>query len=134
MTDNHITLFCLVNGEATPFSVEVDPSKTVDHLKKAIKAEKTNVLGDFDADELTLWHVSIPDDDDIPIPLDSVPEKKKLKATTKLSKVFIGELPEDTIHVIVQRPQSGDLRVDIKKIADKFFATGSKHADFLDNY
>ncbi|KAH7028690.1 hypothetical protein BKA57DRAFT_511482 [Linnemannia elongata] len=60
MSDNHLTLFCLVNGEATPFSVEVDPSKTVDHLKKAIKAEKTNVLGDVDADEFTLWHVSIP--------------------------------------------------------------------------
>ncbi|KAG0247082.1 hypothetical protein BG011_002071, partial [Mortierella polycephala] len=31
-------------------------------------------------------------------------------------------------------PQSDDLRIDIKKIADKFFVTGSKYADFLDSY
>lgn len=28
----------------------------------------------------------------------------------------------------------GDLCIDIKKIADKFFTTGSKHADFLISY
>jgi hypothetical protein len=28
----------------------------------------------------------------------------------------------------------GDLRADIKRITDKFFATGSKHAEFLNSY
>ncbi|KAF9294521.1 hypothetical protein BGZ74_011217, partial [Mortierella antarctica] len=108
MTDNHMSLFCLVDGEATSnaFSVKIPSNDTVDDLKGAIKAKKTNDFSDVDADKLTLWRVSISDDDDndLPIPLDSVLDKKKLKATTKLSRVFIGELPEDTIHVIVQRP------------------------------
>ncbi|KAF9273052.1 hypothetical protein BGZ74_004925, partial [Mortierella antarctica] len=51
-------------------------------------------------------HVSIKNDsnDDIPIVLDSVPEKKKLRVTSKLSKAFDNELPEETIHIIIQRP------------------------------
>ncbi|KAF9920028.1 hypothetical protein BGZ67_001615, partial [Mortierella alpina] len=106
MTDNLLTLFCLVDGDSMPFSVDIDASKTVDHLKKLIKTEKTPRFDDVAADELTLWRVSIPDDDDndLPVLLGSVPEKKKLKATTRLLKVFDTELPDDTIHIIVQRP------------------------------
>ncbi|KAG0039254.1 hypothetical protein BGZ89_007933, partial [Linnemannia elongata] len=106
MTDNLLTLFCLVDGDSVPFSVDIDASKTVDHLKDAIKTKKAPRFDDVAADELTLWRVSIRDDDDndLPVLLDTVPEKKKLKATAKLSKVFDTELPDDTIHIIVQRP------------------------------
>ncbi|KAG0028113.1 hypothetical protein BGZ82_008617, partial [Podila clonocystis] len=108
MTSN-IILFCVVDGDAhsRAFSVEIDPTKTVDHLKKLIKAEKTNDFSDIDADKLTLWKVSISDDgddDERLILFDRVSEKKKLKTTTKLSKVFDAELPEDTIHILVRRP------------------------------
>ncbi|KAF9276057.1 hypothetical protein BGZ68_010295 [Mortierella alpina] len=165
MTDNCLTLFCLVDGEATSnaFPVEIESIKTVGHLKDLIKAKKANNFHDVDADDLTLWQVSIPDDDDddLPVVLNSVPEKKKLKATTKLLKVYDIELPDDTIHIIVQRPPqvqapvpirastplpgylsddsrpgtplSGDLHVDIKKITDKFFAPGPI-ANFLDAF
>ena len=112
MTNNLLTLFCLVDGESTSFSVHVDPSETVDDLKVAIKDKNPETFNGVDAKDLTLWRVSIPvdddDNDDIPIPLDSVPEKKRLKATTRLSKVFDTELPEDTIHIIVQRPPQGN--------------------------
>jgi hypothetical protein len=39
MTNNKLTLFCLVDGETTSdaFSVEIDSTKTVDHLKDPIK-------------------------------------------------------------------------------------------------
>ncbi|KAG0272672.1 hypothetical protein BGZ95_011551 [Linnemannia exigua] len=166
MDNNPLTLFCLVDGEATSqaFSIDIDQTKTVDHLKDLIKTKKTNNFSDVDADQLTLWRVSIPDDDDndLPVLFDSVPEKKKLKATTRLLKVFDTELPDDTIHIIVQRPPqvhalvpaplharsstplsddsrpgtppTGDLRVDINRIRHKFFAAGSKHAEFLDSY
>ncbi|OAQ22389.1 hypothetical protein K457DRAFT_26120 [Linnemannia elongata AG-77] len=97
MTKNPLTLFCLVDGEATSnaFSVKIPSSDT----------------------DLTLWRVSISDDDDndLPVLLSSVPEKKKLNATAKFSKVFGIAVPEDTIHVIVQRPPQGDLRADTKK-------------------
>ncbi|KAF9325098.1 hypothetical protein BG006_011392 [Podila minutissima] len=162
LTDNHMSLFCLIDGEATSnaFSFKIPSNDTVDDLKGAIKAKKINDFSDVDADKLTLWRVSISDDDDsdLPIPFDSVLDKKKLKATTKLSRVFIGELPEDTIHVIAQRPPpihapvparvstplsgylsdqsrpgtplSGDLHADIKRITDRFFASGPI-VDFL---
>ena len=56
MTDNCLTLFCLVDGEATSqaFSVEIDHTKTVDGLKKLIKTEKAPRFDDVAADELTL--------------------------------------------------------------------------------
>ncbi|KAK5797017.1 hypothetical protein F5H01DRAFT_373560 [Linnemannia elongata] len=108
MNDNHLTLFCLVDGEATSnaFPVKIESSKTIGDLKEFIKSKKTNDFQDVDADKLTLWRVSIHDDDDndLPVLLDSVPVKKKLRATNKLFMVFDADLPEDTIHVIVQRP------------------------------
>ncbi|KAF8932529.1 hypothetical protein BGZ47_011345 [Haplosporangium gracile] len=110
MADNHLTLFCLVDGDSTSnaFSVEIAPTKTVDSFKKLIKSEKAPLFDDVAADQLTLWRVCIPDDDEddndeIPL-LEKITEKKKLKATTKLSKVFDTELPDETIHIIVQRP------------------------------
>ncbi|KAG0285650.1 hypothetical protein BGZ97_007715, partial [Linnemannia gamsii] len=112
MTDNPLTLFCLVGGEARcqAFSVDIDASKTVDHLKKFIKAEKTNNFSDADADQLTLWRVSVAitdDDEELPILLDSV-NKKKLGPATRISKVFTEELPEETIQIIVKRPPQGN--------------------------
>ncbi|KAF9381304.1 hypothetical protein CPC16_009905 [Podila verticillata] len=107
MTDNRMSLFCLVDGEATPFSMTISSSDTVDGLKNLIVyGDQAPAFRDVAAKDLTLWRVSIPDDDDngLPITLDSVAEKKKLKATAKLSKIFDTELPEDTIHIIVQRP------------------------------
>ncbi|ORZ12045.1 hypothetical protein BCR41DRAFT_356395 [Lobosporangium transversale] len=111
ITTNQITLFCLVDGESTSnaFSVEIDPTKTVDGLKKHIKAEKTPPFDDVAADELTLWHVSIvigDDEDEKTITLSEHPNAKKLRATSEISEIF-GTAPEKkTIHVIVQRPSA----------------------------
>jgi len=115
MTNNLLTLFCLVDGESTPFPVKIESTETIGGLKKAIKDEKTNDFNDVDADKLTLWRVSIPDDDDddddrIPIVLDNVnnKDKKKLRETRELSEVFPAKPPKNTIHVIVQRPPRGN--------------------------
>ncbi|KAF9308146.1 hypothetical protein BG003_011553, partial [Podila horticola] len=108
--DNLMSLFCLVDGEATSnaFSVEIDSSKTVDGLKKLIKTEKTNDFIDIDANHLTLWRVFIPllddDDDEMPIILETLTEKKKLRPATYLDEVFNKGVPRKTIHIIVQRP------------------------------
>ncbi|KAG0005725.1 hypothetical protein BGZ80_005404, partial [Entomortierella chlamydospora] len=169
MLDKHLTLFFLVDGEATSnvFPVEIESGKTVGGLKDAIKTALSPQFDDITAKDLTLWRVSIPiteDNDNIPILLNNVANKDKKKPgpATHLSKVFTSELPEETINIIVQRPPpvqapvpvraltplpsypsddsrpstplSGDLRVDIKKITDKFFATGSPIATFLDEF
>ncbi|KAG0277030.1 hypothetical protein BGZ95_006653 [Linnemannia exigua] len=113
MTYTPLTLFCLVDNEVTAqaFSVEIDRTKTVDHLRDLIKAKQSPDFDDIVAKSLTLWCVSIPitEDDEIPKLLSNVigKEKKKLGPATLLSKVFPEELPEETVHVIVQRPALG---------------------------
>ncbi|KAF9088772.1 hypothetical protein BGX27_002629 [Mortierella sp. AM989] len=107
MTTNPLTLFCLVDGEANAFSVEIEPTKTVDALKKLIKTEIPDTFNGVDAKDLTLWRVMIPDNDDNdeqPILIDSVPDKKKLKTCRDLSDVFENQPPKNTIHIIAQRP------------------------------
>ncbi|KAG0019479.1 hypothetical protein BGZ81_009700 [Podila clonocystis] len=108
MTDIHLILFCLVDGETTTnaFPIKIPSSDNVYDLKKLIKAVKNNDFSNIDTEKLILWHVSIPneDNDGLPILLETVPEKKKLGPVTYLSKVFPEELPEKTIHILVQRP------------------------------
>ncbi|KAG0261854.1 hypothetical protein DFQ27_002733, partial [Actinomortierella ambigua] len=106
-----LTLFCLADGETTSnaFSVKAPHGGTVDDLKELIKAKKAPRFDDVAVDELTLWCVSIPvseDDDETSILVDNVisDHKKKLNPLTRLTKVFPEELPEETIHIIVQRP------------------------------
>jgi len=101
MTDNCPNLFCLVDGEATSnvFSIMIPSSDTVHDLKKAIKVQKAVAFADVDADTLTLWRISIPDEDDDeqPILLDIASERKKLKATSKLCKFFDTDDPRQVI-------------------------------------
>ncbi|KAF9369436.1 hypothetical protein CPC16_004504 [Podila verticillata] len=105
MTDNLLCLFCVVDGESTSFSVEIDRTKTVDHLKKAIKAEKSPRFDDIAADELTLWRVSIPDDQlDSAITIAALDDKTALSnPRTRLFKLF-PESPDDNTYILVQRP------------------------------
>ncbi|KAI9236737.1 MAG: hypothetical protein BYD32DRAFT_437209 [Podila humilis] len=100
------------NGEvgvkdATPFSVEVDRTKTVDHLKDLIKAKKAPEFDDIAADKLTLWRVSIPVvplNKRKPIVLTEVKSAVELDPTDDLSDVFEEKPPKKTIYIIVQRP------------------------------
>ncbi|KAG0195374.1 hypothetical protein BGX31_006341, partial [Mortierella sp. GBA43] len=70
---NDLRLFCILEGESTPFPVTIDSDKTVGDLKDAIKTKKSNYLASIDADQLTLWKVSIQinDNDETPILLDN---------------------------------------------------------------
>ncbi|KAF9583670.1 hypothetical protein BGW38_008886, partial [Lunasporangiospora selenospora] len=77
------------------FSIRIPSSDTVDDPKNVIKAKKSREFDEIAADKLSQWQLIL---------LDNVSEKKKLKVTSKLSKVFVDELPEDTIHIIVQLP------------------------------
>ncbi|KAG0015829.1 hypothetical protein BGZ81_011501 [Podila clonocystis] len=140
MTDNRLSLFCLVEGESSSvaFPVKTSSADTVGDLKNLIvNGDQAPAFKDVASKDLTLWRVSIPiEDDEVPILLNNVThkDKKKLGPATRLSKVFPEELAEETVHIIVQRPPQGDLRVDIKKIADKVFAPGSPITDFLDAF
>ncbi|KAG0315044.1 hypothetical protein BGZ97_008703 [Linnemannia gamsii] len=83
VTDNLVTLFCIEDGDFTPFSVDMDSSKTVDHLKVLPKKD--------------LKDISLAD-----VPLNS---KEELDETDDLSDVFKETPPKKTIYTIVQRPR-----------------------------
>ncbi|OAQ27464.1 hypothetical protein K457DRAFT_636312 [Linnemannia elongata AG-77] len=114
MIVNRLNLFCLVDGQSTfnAFPVEIESNKTIGDLKDLIKGQKTPRFDGVAANELTLWHVSIAadddDDDGLPVLLDSVPEKKKLRVTHELSDIFNEKPAKRMIHIIVQRPPQGN--------------------------
>ncbi|KAF9994418.1 hypothetical protein BGZ80_007813, partial [Entomortierella chlamydospora] len=88
-----LRLFCLVDGEPTSnaFPLSISSTDDVGTLKKLIKAEKTPKFDDIAADELTTWRVSIPvteDDEDVPVLLEPLIDKKKLLPTKRLSIFF----------------------------------------------
>ncbi|KAG0333304.1 hypothetical protein BG000_009272 [Podila horticola] len=88
--------------------INLSPDDSIGDLKNLLKTEKAPEFDDIAADKLTLWRVSIPitDGDELPILLDNVADKdkKKLRPVTRLSKVFPGDIPEEAINIIVQRP------------------------------
>ena len=101
----NLTLFCCLVGSNTPFSVRISSSLTVDELKEMIKEKKPNDLKEIDADKLSLFKVSIPDEDDLAQKLeDAVKASKPLRSTKKLSKLFSDEPPEETVHIAVKLP------------------------------
>lgn len=107
MADSPLTLFCLVDGEKTAFPVEFVPSDSVGKLKDLIKAKKSVVFEHVDANNLTLWKVSIPvvpNKERKAISLAEVPWKEELDEMDDLSDVFKETPPKKTIHVIIQRP------------------------------
>ncbi|CAO3565162.1 unnamed protein product [Mortierella alpina] len=146
--DNSLSVFCLVDGEtpACAFRISISFTATVSDLKKLIKTEKTPRFDNVASDELTLWRIFISptnvDDDEVPVSLDTLTQKMKLRPISRLSKVFTEQPSEEAIHIIVQRPPpvlpitppSGDLKLDIKRISDRFFAPASDDAGFLDSF
>ncbi|KAF9197366.1 hypothetical protein BGZ49_002222, partial [Haplosporangium sp. Z 27] len=102
-----IKLFCIINGESTPFSIKIRADETVDDLKKAIKKEKPIQFSDVDSDNLNIWRVSISivdDDEDKPIRLEDQSYSKKLHATSELFEVFSKNPLKKTIHAIIEKP------------------------------
>ncbi|KAF9278412.1 hypothetical protein BGZ88_000583 [Linnemannia elongata] len=108
MNNNPLTLFCLVDGEATSqaFPVEIESTKTTGNLKQRIKTEKTPRFDDVASDELTLWRVSIPDNNlSSTVNVDALDGKTQLNnPRTQLSKLFPAS-PDANTYILVQRPQ-----------------------------
>ncbi|KAG0332645.1 hypothetical protein BG004_001163 [Podila humilis] len=135
MTEKLLTLFCVVDGGATPFSVEIEPSKTIGSLKKAIKAKKANDFSDVDAEKLTLWRVSIPvlpKKDSKDIWLADVLSKVDLNETDDIADVFAEAPPKKTIHIVVQRPPP--VNALLEKIRNETFQADSAISRFLRSF
>ncbi|KAG0197844.1 hypothetical protein BGX28_008655, partial [Mortierella sp. GBA30] len=104
-----LTIFCLANGEPTSRAIPLTvlSTQTVGHLKILFKENRVE-LSDINADELTLWLVSVAVADysyAAPILLDTL-QGQRLHPTTKLENVFGHDARADSVHIIVQRPQA----------------------------
>lgn len=56
-----MTIYVMIDGD-TPldaFPIAIKSTKTISHLKKLIKSQRSHVLRNIDAQKLNLWHVSI---------------------------------------------------------------------------
>jgi len=109
-------LYCLVLGEATPFPVKINKTQSVAELKKAIKKDKKKDFNDVDANNLTLYKIEVDISDDtkyeaitrdISRPDYVFKPKVLLNVVRQLARVFPATgPPKDTIHILVERPQS----------------------------
>ena len=115
---SHHSLYinCLVFGDGSShlFTIEIEDTKNVSALKKAIKDEKKHSFEHVDADSLDIFKVSIPMDDDIDSTLkrfqpEHDPERgvHHLSLPVKPLKGVFGDPIDEHIHVIVQHPPPG---------------------------
>ncbi|KAG0058521.1 hypothetical protein BGZ92_007142, partial [Podila epicladia] len=107
MADNHLKLFCLVEGEpiANAFLAKASSTDAVGDLKDHIKTKKSSVFDDIPADILALWWVHIPDDNHgSAITIDAFDDKAELNNPRSLLSKFFPESPDDDTYIIVRRP------------------------------
>ena len=98
-----VTLCCLVFGEAQPFVVEISRDNLVADLKKAIVAEEPNKFLGISTSDLILSKVEILDDEKAIQAFDSK-TAEEMRPSHKLSRYFVGNPPEETIHILIILP------------------------------
>ncbi|RIA87993.1 hypothetical protein C1645_853321 [Glomus cerebriforme] len=102
-----ITLFCLVKGNTSEkaFSVKINKDEPISELKKAIKAEKHKSFHGVEADELKLWKVNIPGDQDDQLRNLILQDSDELLAINDIGDYWPTPPPKKHIHVIVKLPR-----------------------------
>ncbi|KAK7437614.1 hypothetical protein VKT23_018513 [Stygiomarasmius scandens] len=112
----NLTLFCCLVGSSTPFPVDISSSRTVSHLKDAIKGKKPNDLNEIDARNLSLFEVSILSGGDLAQKVeDAVKASKPLDPTMELLEIFPNEPPKKTIHIAVKQPAMDSVGRSLQK-------------------
>ncbi|CAG8598035.1 2828_t:CDS:2 [Paraglomus brasilianum] len=143
-----ITLSCLVMGDdpyENVFAVDIDDSKLVSHLKKAIKQEQPQTFAGVDSKNLKLWKVNIPLNEpepnlsltttkkfDITI-REGLPDVKLLSSFDEISEYFSGQPPRKHVHVVVQgEPQSG-VQAEANENTERSSSKKSKGSQVISN-
>ncbi|CAB4442451.1 unnamed protein product [Rhizophagus irregularis] len=103
-----IMLGCLVIGEDKAFIIGTDKTKTISELRDTIKAYKENVFRTFDANQLILWKVNIPETNkrEINVDTDIVQRfgTEELDDFDTIEEHFGTNPIAKHIHIIVQMP------------------------------
>jgi hypothetical protein len=111
-----LTLFCYVRGDKGKqiTNVEVDKAPFVADLKAAIKERYRPRFDDIPSDSLILWKFSVLINKDLKnvvearnlLKVDSLDDGHKI-----LSEIFPSALEKNSVHIIIDRPHSGELRL-----------------------
>ena len=116
-----LQLFCIIYPREKPskyaFSVKLGNDKTIDHLKDAIKHENANYLKDIDANELTLYKLSIPGKDMSQalstLRFDESDDRvEELDPMDSLDEVFPNGVEEEHLHIVAVKPSTWCTRSD----------------------
>jgi hypothetical protein len=104
------TIFCLFEDRGGPFPVDIDETRTVGHLKKAIKQEKPVDLADVDADHLNLYLGGIPTDkpgymEQAYAKFKELSEVDLLSPLDELEIIFESPPARQTIHILIRYPR-----------------------------
>jgi hypothetical protein len=101
------TLNCFVPGGSDTFPVNIAKGASVGDLKKAIKEEIPTVFANIPIYELQLFKLEIPDKElanEVKEHLKTNPSA--LRATQKLSEVFLQLPKSNMLHIVVKAPES----------------------------
>ncbi|KAG2357031.1 hypothetical protein BDR07DRAFT_398572 [Suillus spraguei] len=100
------TLNCIVFGDDSShiFQVEIEETRTVGHVRKAIKDSKEVRFGHVDADDLKLWQVDLHVDEMIEHNLRNLTldPTKSLLPVRAMSKVFESAPQDKHLHIVIQ--------------------------------
>jgi hypothetical protein len=117
------TIFCLLEDRGGPFPVDIDQTRTVGHLKDAIKEKKVADLAGVDADHLNLYHVNLKynekldkkaRNDQVNEALQIVDPLGSLRKLSNLPDPFPDE--ENMVHIIVRFPPGESIRAcDVRR-------------------
>ncbi|KAG8801350.1 hypothetical protein FRC17_006671 [Serendipita sp. 399] len=100
-------IFCIIEGQNSPFPIKIISSETVGDLKDKIKEKDPITLGNFPVHTLTLYLVNVLDDDDLKRNAELLKKPTALKSTKRLSGLFPEGPAEDRVHILVQLPSAG---------------------------
>ena len=108
-----LKLFCYVCGDdySNTFVVNIDEDDTVADLKDAIKEKKRPKFDDIPAGSLFLWKASVLINRDLKESVEAlnVVDDDSLYSYEILSDIFSSGLEKRCVHIIINRPHSGEL-------------------------
>jgi hypothetical protein len=98
-------IFCLIHGENTPFSVNIQRSETVNDLKKAINGE-TELVPKERSRHLERYLINLPDGRDMEERVNKRPHAEPpldwLIGTMPLDEVLSGTFSLNKVHILIK--------------------------------
>lgn len=105
-----LKLNCLVfgDGHRQIFTVKIAGTENVSELKKMIRGKKVHAFSNMDANDLLLWKVSLPADENLQAAVAdrSFVEKESLEPIKRLSESFPDAPIDSDLHIVVKPVQA----------------------------